>query len=410
MRNTHSETDLAASAPYPDIERIVSPMIGFPSILTPGSILNIDFRAEQGLSVDSSGWDLQIRKGTRRIRVNSEDVTDEGTEYYRTVQLTVVEVSNYNFEYRLSTHIPTDSESDLYDLRVAVNDKVFVQENAVQVIQAFPSQPKFCIAADPHLGFDGYPCINVPNIDEIPIFAKAIEEVNRIHPDFVVMPGDLVDWSCQDNWKDLRNLLKLFQVPLYTLVGNHDYYWDNWWIGYPPMLPAPVRSDPVALRYYLRRINPYLRYSFDYGPIHAVSLDSGEDAERTGVAACGSGLTDDDLQWLENNLKGRERSFVFIHHPATRAGSKDQLKRRYNIGCITKNREQFMKLCSKYKVAAVFSGHEHADEHWAEGGVDYYTTPSATRSREKSGFRLVTLTESGEYQTEVITNHSKPNE
>jgi 3',5'-cyclic AMP phosphodiesterase CpdA len=173
------------------------------------------------------------------------------------------------------------------------------------------------------------------------------------------------------------------------------------------MLPARVRSDRVALRHYIRHINPFLRYSFDYGPIHAVCLDSGEDAELIKVAAFGSGLSDDDLLWLEDNLKDREHSFVFTHHPATRAGSKDELKRRYNIGCITKNRMQFMNLCSKYGVAAVFSGHEHVDEHWSEGGVEYYMTPSATRSREESGFRLVKLTREGGYHTELITIHAQ---
>ena len=403
MDNTRLEPDPAAASPCPDIERITSPTIGFPSILTPGSKLSIDMCVEQGMPTDASGWSVQISRGVRRITIGYETTVDEGTYYYDTIQLPVSGVVNYDrFKYRVDARIPQDSQTDLYDLRVEVDGKEFTQENAVQFIPQFPSEPRFCVMGDPHIGFEGYPCIDVPNIDEISIFARSIEEVNQDRPDFVMIMGDLVDWSCPDNWNDLRNLLKLFQVPVFTLMGNHDYYWDNWWVGYPPMLPAPVRSDPVALRYYFRHINPSPRYCFDYGPLHAVCLDSGDDAVLSAVEAYGSGLTDDDMQWLESNLEGRPESFIFMHHPATRAGCDNSLKRHANTGCITKNRREFMVLCSKLDVAAVFNGHEHKVEYWAEGGVDYHTTPSITRSGERNGYRMVRLTAAGGYDAEVV--------
>lgn len=409
MENTDLDADFGAVDPPFHIKHIVSPMTGLPSILTPGSVLSIELCAERGLPIDCSSWQVQISKGVRRIKIGEETTTDEGTYYYLTAQLTVLEACYYDdFKYRLLVQIPSDSQVELYDLKMEVDGNVFAHENAVQVIQAFPSQPKFCILTDPHIGFEGYPCIDEPNIDEISIFVSEIEEINNIHPDFVIITGDLVDWSSQNNWQNLMNLLKLFQVPVFALVGNHDYYWDNWWMGYPPLLPPSMRSDPVTLRYYLKHINPCRNYSFDYGPLHAVCLDSGDDALLSAVEAYGSGLYDEDLRWLENDLKGREHSLIFMHHPVTRAGAKDEQKRRDNTGCITNNQRRFMSLCSKYNVAAVFSGHEHTDEHWFEGGVNYYTTPSVTRSREQNGYRFVRLTANGGYHTEVIANGKKP--
>jgi hypothetical protein len=402
MDNTRLDPDPAASARCPDIERIASPTIGLPSTQTPGSNLFIDVFAEQDLPADRSGWNVRISRGVRRIRIGAKTTVDDGTYYYDSACLPVLDVVNYEpYRYRLEVQIPPDSQTDLYDLTVQVDGKEFTQENAVQFLNRYPSEPRFCLMSDPHIGFDGYPCIDVPSVDEIAIFAAGIEHVNQVRPDFVIILGDLVDWSCSGNWSNLRNLLKLFQVPVYTLVGNHDYYWDNWWIGYPPLLPPPVRCDPVALRYYQRHINPCTRFSFDYGPLHAICLDSGDDAILSAVEAFGSGLTDDDIRWLEDDLEGREGSFVFMHHPATRAGCTDEQRRQANTGCITSNRRQFMNLCSKHDVVAVFSGHEHMDEYWAEGGVDYYSTPSVARSGDANGYRIVRLTADGRYVTEV---------
>jgi len=411
MSDANIVSKLATVGYFSDVERIVCPTIGFPSVLTHGSILTVDMCAPHGKSTSGQSWHVSLCRGIRRVGVGRETTIDDGTYYFESIALRVENVGYFDdFSYRLSARIPDDIQVDLYDLSVEVGGKLFTQENAVQIVQSFPSQPRFCILSDPHVGFKGYPCIDAPNVDEMSLFRNAIKDINESRPDFVIITGDLVDWSSMKNWKDLRNLLKTFQVPTYTTIGNHDYYWDNWWDGYPPLLPASVRCDPVAIRYYLRHINPHTNYSFDYGPIHAVCLDSGDDAVLAAVEAYGSGLTDDDLAWLENDLQGKEGSLVFMHHPATRAGAEDELKRRANAGCITVNRTEFMDLCAKHHVAAVFSGHEHKDEYWHQDGVDYYTSPSVSRSGENNGYRSVQITVEGTFHTGVVTVSSQTRE
>ncbi len=408
MGKTHPNTDLNDLNPQQDFKRIVSPSIGFPSIQSPGSTFTIKVSAEPGLPTDIYNWAIQMCKGPRRIAFEKESTTDMGTNYHWTSPLQTLEVIYYDdFQYHATVKIPSKANTGLYDIRVTIGRESLTQENSIQILRKFTSHPTFCVLGDLHIGFKGYPCIDEPNVDEISVAVDSIKEINHVHPDFVIIVGDLVDWSSKSNWRDFTNLIKLLEVPSYTLVGNHDYYWDSWWIGYPPMLPAPTRSDPVSLRYYLKYINPHLRYSFDYGPLHITCINSGDDAILTPVEAFGSGLYDDDINWLKNDLKQTAQNFIFMHHPVTRAGSNDDFKQKNYTGCITRNREEFMNLCSQNNVMAVFSGHEHKFEHWHENGVDYYTGPSATRSQEENAFQIVNYKTNGSYKTEVLNSRPK---
>jgi len=389
--------------------RIVSPTIGFPTIQSPGNHFLVYLNTEPGLPVEPANCVVELCKGERRITFTGESTVDHGSKYFWTAYLPIEKVTHItDCLYCAVVKVPNKTHEGLYDLKITVAQKSFIQENSVQILKTLSQQPKFCLLADTHIGFKGYPCINEPNIDEISIAAHAIKQVNYIHPDLVIIIGDLVDWSSKGNWRDFINLLKLFEVPVYTVVGNHDYYWDNWWIGYPPLLPAPTRCDPVALRHYIKYVNPYLSYSFDYGSYHITCLDSGEDAVLTPVEAYGSGLSDEDMEWLKTELKDHQQNFIFMHHPVTRTDANDALKPDNQIGCITKNRVEFMELCSQNNVVAVFSGHEHKTECWHTGKVNYHILPSLTRSHEENAFLFVFTKSNGNYHTELFNcNPSK---
>ena len=408
MGQTHPNTDINDLSPHQDFKRIISPSIGFPNIQFPGSTFNIKVSAEPGLPTDIYNWAAQICKGPRRIALEDETTIDMGTNYHWASPLQTLEVAYYDdFLYQITVKIPSKANIGLYDLKLTIGRESFTQENSIQILRKFPSQPTFCVLSDLHIGFKGYPCIDEPNIDEISLAIDSINEINNIHPDFIIIAGDLVDWSSKSNWNDFTNIIKLLEVPSFTIVGNHDYYWDNWWIGYPPMLPAPTRSDPVSLRYYLKYINPHLRYSFNYGPLHITCLNSGDDAILTPVEAFGSGLSDDDINWLKNDLNSNDKNFIFMHHPVTRAGSNDDFTTKNCTGCITQNREEFMNICSQNNVIAVFSGHEHKFEHWHEGGVDYYTVPSATRSNDDNAIQIVKHKTNRSHKTEILNSQPK---
>ncbi|HEX8436644.1 metallophosphoesterase family protein [Archangium sp.] len=129
----------------------------------------------------------------------------------------------------------------------------------------------------------------------------------------------------------------LAQVPFFATPGNHEYvtnqaqpYFDNLY------LPT---SPSGGERY----------YSFDWGHVHFVSLDSN----------CAIGLASEDRctlaaqkQWLEQDLAASNADWkvVFFHHPPWSSGAH---------GSQLKMRREFAPLFEKYGVDLVLTGHDH---------------------------------------------------
>ena len=80
-----------------------------------------------------------------------------------------------------------------------------------------------------------------------PIFDRAVEEINLLQPDFVIMIGDMIQGVTIDTsfinemWKEFKFHADKLDVPLYLLPGNHDIsnevMYDYW-------------NKKIGLRYY----------------------------------------------------------------------------------------------------------------------------------------------------------------
>jgi uncharacterized protein (TIGR03382 family) len=129
----------------------------------------------------------------------------------------------------------------------------------------------------------------------------------------------------------------LSQVPFFATPGNHEYvtnqaqpYFDNLY------LPT---SPSGGERY----------YSFDWGHVHFIALDSNcaiglASADRCTLAA--------QKKWLEEDLAASDAAWkvVFFHHPPWSSGSH---------GSQLKMRREFAPLFEKYGVDLVLTGHDH---------------------------------------------------
>ncbi|EPX58680.1 hypothetical protein D187_003878 [Cystobacter fuscus DSM 2262] len=129
----------------------------------------------------------------------------------------------------------------------------------------------------------------------------------------------------------------LAQVPFFAVPGNHEYetnqgqpYFDNLY------LPTSQRGG----EYY---------YSFDWGFVHFVAIDSN----------CAIGLSSADRctfeaqqQWVEEDLAASTAPWkiVFFHHPPWSSGDH---------GSQLKMRREFSPLFEKYGVDLVLTGHDH---------------------------------------------------
>lgn len=112
-------------------------------------------------------------------------------------------------------------------------------------------------------------------------------------------------------------------------------------------------------------------YSFDYGPIHVVSLDSSDDAiEPDGVM----------LSWLEEDLASTDKKWIiaFFHHPPYTRGSHNSSNWKDSRGRLVKMREIALPVLEAGGVDLVLAGHSHVYERSAliQGVYGYGEAPA----------------------------------
>ncbi len=128
------------------------------------------------------------------------------------------------------------------------------------------------------------------------------------------------------------------RAPFFPTLGNHDYGTDLA-APYLSVHVLPASDTPAA------DLGRY--YSFDWGDVHFVSLDSNLLVSATSTRRM--------LEWLERDLQ-RTRSFwklAFLHHPPFPSGHhlEDSLSARV--------RTLVLPILERHGVQVVFSGHEH---------------------------------------------------
>lgn len=200
-------------------------------------------------------------------------------------------------------------------------------------------------------------------------------------PAFIVATGDNVDWggsssSGKDNYEALVSCLykkedqfyadSSFSIPIYFTPGNHDYLWET------------------NLDNYHDYIREEDRYVVSYGDVSLFFMDSGSNyiiEPEDWILILGSGLYDEDINWLENELINCESShkIVLMHHPAV--GDRTKLGRMQEV--IARNRLEFIDLCERHDVELVLTGHTHnsrvfdSDENlYKDYPINCYTVPT----------------------------------
>ena len=150
-----------------------------------------------------------------------------------------------------------------------------------------------------------------------------------------------------------RNIL--INTPVWPGYGNHD---DRRWAFFDIFsLPTQAESGGLA-----SATEHY--YSFDYGNVHIVMLDSqASSLDRDG----------DMARWLEKDLFAASRTasmekgpqkwlLVISHHPPYTKGSHDSDSMRDSRGRMVELRENILPIVEKYGADIFFSGHSHMYE------------------------------------------------
>ncbi len=176
---------------------------------------------------------------------------------------------------------------------------------------------------------------------------KLIRSINRegrfrkIPIDFTEISGDLTFRGYPWDYRIYNRVRSLIKMPVISAIGNHD-----------------EDQDKGEL---FRKYAAQKDFSFTDRNSYFIVIDNGL-----------GDINEEGFSYLEEELKKSAafaHRFVIMHKPAISPYFQSWYAPERNPWS-----QRFMKLCEKYKVDMVFSGHEHMSKVKALGGVKYITS------------------------------------
>lgn len=390
------------------IEELSWPTIGYPSLASPGSELEVEFdftsgRGAKGQPASPASWEAVLTPsesqpagptyslGAARAWMERSTRWPEGTAR-----------GGPSPVWHVSFELPEETALMLYDLtvRVEAGGRTYSdsEPHAVSVDERPADSFTFVTLADIHvhrLGISG--SFNVQtdkgiSPDGRPVFfERAIEQVNLLRPRFAVLLGDFVRaqrsaGDYQVEFDRFYRALSSFQVPVFLVPGNHDTY---------------VNEVDGAL-VWEKSLGP-LYYSFDVAGSHFTAVNS-SDWPRTdrmvmeklglfvyprkwqGQVREAAGERDPrsytgQLAWLRDDLaahSGSRMRVMLVHHDPysprgkARAFRNERFALAFTMGGGGEGAAALREMASRNRVSFVFSGHNHEDSvgevEWRDGG------------------------------------------
>jgi 3',5'-cyclic AMP phosphodiesterase CpdA len=228
---------------------------------------------------------------------------------------------------------------------------------------------------DPQFGFSE---ANQGFEKETVLYEKAVDEVNRLNPDFVVITGDLVNKLTDTlQWAELDRITAKIKpsIPFYLLPGNHD-------IG---NIPTQAQIDAFKESY------GDDKFSFKHKKNWFIGLNSSIITNDTPE------LEEQQFLWLEKELiraKSANNIIVFCHYPFF-INEPDEPDKYFNIGI--EKRKKYLELFARYKVNSVFAGHLHKNAYGQDGSLNMITTSAVGKplGEDPSGLRIIVVSKDG---------------
>mgnify|MGYP001811840358 CR=1 FL=1 len=234
----------------------------------------------------------------------------------------------------------------------------------------------FVQLCDPQLGMGGYE-------HDVASFERAVDRINRLGPDFVVLCGDTVHDADASSFADFKRIKGGLEVPCHVVPGNHD-------VGNEP--------SPESLQNYREVIGR------DYDAIEhegVVFVLVNTQLWKSPV----DGESERQDAWLEATLEAaaEEGSPIFVvgHYPLF-LESPDEEEEYMNLPAA--KRRELLDLFERCGVVAVLGGHTHrlvVNDYRGMQLVNGETT-SKNFDERPFGFRLWHVEGRGAYRHEFI--------
>ncbi len=218
------------------------------------------------------------------------------------------------------------------------------------------------------------------NNEQIQVRQSFINHSQGKHTDVWLWLGD----NAYDNGTDAEYQAKVFDsnygydslfryMPFMPCPGNHDYntiappnasiHPPNHTGPYYDIINVPTQGEAGGLA-----SGHELYYSYDYGNVHFISLNSelgsavSSSNDWIGVNPLGSFTTSPMLEWLRDDLEANQQPWVIVyfHQPPYSKGSHDS-DDFWEI-YMKAMRENYIPVLEEYGVDLVINGHSHVYE------------------------------------------------
>ena len=216
--------------------------------------------------------------------------------------------------------------------------------------------------------------------DETRLYTRAIEKANSLGPDFVVVCGDMIhNTGDEDEIAELFRITTMLEdgIPLHWVSGNHD-------VGEAPT------SESLSL--YREKFGAD-NYSFDHADCHFTVINSSVASDPSNVPREWNRM----IQFLGDDMSaarraGAEHLILMLHHPLF-LERPDEDEDYFTIPF--ERREAIVSILKGNDASAVFAGHMHRNNYARDGDLLMITTGAVgyPLGPDPSGIRLVTMGE-----------------
>jgi len=212
------------------------------------------------------------------------------------------------------------------------------------------SGPTFIQVSDSHIGFD-----KPANPDALGTLTETLGKINamKAKPGFMIHTGDITHLSTPKQFDDAKQNFDGTKIKTFYVPGEHDLVDED--------------TGKAYLDRYGKGTKGAGYYSFDMHGIHFVGLVNVVNLKAGGLGNLG----DEQLAWLENDLKGRKKSqpiVVFAHIPLWIVAQ--------DWGWGTDDGAKALALLQPFGSVTVLNGHIHQIIQKVEGNMTFHTARS----------------------------------
>jgi len=235
----------------------------------------------------------------------------------------------------------------------------------------------FVQMCDTQLGMGGYE-------HDVKTFELAVKQINALKPDFVIICGDLINDTDNDQaFVDFKRIRDGFDMPCYSAPGNHD-------VGNEPTVALLERyRETIGEDYFAV---DHKGYTFIIVNTQLWKAPVAEETEKQDV-------------WLRDALAQavEKKSPVFIagHYPLFLT---DPTEEEVYFNLPPETRATLLRLFLAHKVVGVLTGHTHRMIENSYEGMQLITSGTTSKNFDGTpmGFRVWTIDGNPPFKNEYI--------